>query len=106
MIFLRLNRLNLENVKQAQARIGKIRACWEELWKDLARFLCSHEEMRDNLARAGVPLGPDAHGIPRELVRRAYLHASDIRDRYTVLHLARDTGVLDRTADEVLSVLE
>ncbi len=35
-------------------------------------------------------------------MRTAFLYAADIRDRYTVLHFARDCGVLEQLADEVL----
>jgi hypothetical protein len=42
------------------------------------------------------------YGIPRERAAHALRHAADIRNRYTVLDLADDIGLLERHADEVL----
>jgi len=91
--------------EQAGARVEKIRTRWADLWQALERYLVPHGELRRNLERAGVPLTAAAHGIPDDWVRRAYLHGADTRSRYSVLHLARDTGALARTADEVLEVV-
>lgn len=100
--------------EQAAARVDRIRESWDAIWRELDRMLVPAEEIRRRLGRAGVATSPEGvtpAGRPphdnypdRAAVRHALLHAADIRARYTVLDLARDTGVLPRAAEEVLGV--
>ena len=87
------------------ARVELIRSLWDEIWSELDSMLVPAGEMRSRLVRAGVPVSPDDLGIPFDRVRHSLLHCADIRNRYTVLHFARDTGILPRRVDDVLSVL-
>ncbi len=49
---------------------------------------------------AGAPTTPAELGLPVEAVERALLSARDIRNRYTVLDLAAEVGLLNGWARE------
>ena len=92
-------------ISQAEAtqRIQHIQKQWNHIWQELDHYLTAHADIVQALQAAGVACHPSAYGISDALMRRAFLHAADIRNRYTVLHFARDCGMLEQLADEVLS---
>lgn len=85
------------------ARTERARSIWPELGAAVRRQLPPFEELRARLAEAGCPVEPEALGLGREEFLRGIRVASLIRKRYTVLDLASELGVLDETAEEVLS---
>ena len=87
----------------AQQRLHSIQENWTKIWEGLSPYLKPHAALLKDLQSAGVPCHPSAYDISPELMRTAFLYAADIRDRYTVLHFARDCGVLEHYADEVLA---
>ena len=90
----------------AETRIGRITGHWSEIWRQLDAILDSHEEIRSRLSRAGVSLSPSACGISVDKLSFALRHAADMRARYTVLHFARDLGLLETFADEIIKIFE
>ncbi len=96
----------LRDPEKRKARVDEIGNAWPELWKHLDPFLIPAEDVRARLSAAGIPTRPAEYGIKKEDVRFALLHAADIRARYTVLHLAREIGLLEELADEVLSFFD
>ncbi len=89
--------------KAGTKRLQIIKENWETIWKELDSYLCSSAELKKHLRAANVPCTPEHYNIPRDLMRTALVHAADIRDRYSVLHFARDIGVLEDIADHVIS---
>jgi glycerol-1-phosphate dehydrogenase [NAD(P)+] len=53
------------------------------------------------LAEAGAPADSTGIGISRARLKRSYLEAYHIRRRYTVLDLARRTGLLTELLDRL-----
>ncbi len=90
----------------AAARVAAIQQKWGEIRRELRPMLRPAAAIRDDLARGGVPTTPTTHGMSRACVRLAFRHAAEIRNRYSVLHFARELGVLDRVADDVLGILD
>ena len=83
-------------------RIHAIQKNWGKIWKELNPCLKSHAELKSALQKAGVACSPEDYKIDRKLMKQALVFAADIRDRYTVLHFARDCGVLESIAEEVI----
>ena len=52
-------------------------------------------DLQAALTAAGAPTTPADLGIPAELYRDALIHARAIRNRYTILDLAADAGLLE-----------
>ena len=80
-----------------------IREHWYQLWEALDAILLPARAIRDVLRAAGAPTTIRELGISAEELRTAFLHARDIRGRYTVLDFAQDLGVLAEYCDEVLA---
>jgi glycerol-1-phosphate dehydrogenase [NAD(P)+] len=59
------------------------------------------ELLEKALRRAGAPMRPQDVGWPEPFYRTALRHAREIRNRYTFLDLAADSGRLDGLADRI-----
>lgn len=90
------------SAKQLRRELTAVRDGWEELWADVGRSLRPAARIREILASAGAPVTMGGLGLGPGHLRRAFTVAREIRNRYTVLDLAADLGVLDSRADDVL----
>ena len=72
----------------------RIRGRWDEIRTRIAAIHKAPEELRAVLERAGAPTTPEAQGLPEAFYRTAVRHARLIRNRYTFLDLAADSGFL------------
>jgi len=79
-----------------------IREKWDEIRRELARFLRPWREIRDVLRKGGAPTRIRDIGVSLDQFRRAALHAREMRRRYTVLDLAHDFGLLQRHLDSII----
>jgi glycerol-1-phosphate dehydrogenase [NAD(P)+] len=98
--------LELQNVKQERiARAGAILSQgnkWDELRRSLAPLTRNPRIVRDCLARAGAAHRAADIGCSKDHLRAAFLHAHEMRSRFTVLDLARLTGVMPQAAAEIV----
>ena len=78
---------------------------WEEIRKAVAPVVIPADISRTYLQAAGAVFRAADLGVSREEVEFAYRHARWIRDRYTVLDLAAELGVLEDWQDEVLGIV-
>ncbi|MFQ5822784.1 MAG: sn-glycerol-1-phosphate dehydrogenase [bacterium] len=76
---------------------------WQVIWQQLSPILIPSAEIRKILLKAEAPTTIRKLGISAEELRKAFLYAKDIRDRYTVLDFAHDLGVLESLCDEILT---
>lgn len=88
-------RLDPEAAEALDARLERI---WPELQAQLAAITLPPERLLAILSSAGVPVSYEDIGLTRDAFRDAVLHAREIRDRYTFLDLAADSGWLDADA--------
>lgn len=87
--------LDRDAAERLNARLAEI---WPEVQRRLAGVTRPAAALADVLRRAGAPL---AHGdihLSRDFYRGAVRHAREIRDRFTFLDLADDSGRLDPDA--------
>ncbi len=75
---------------------------WSRIWQELSAILLPADRIREVLLTAGAPTTIRALGISPDELRTAFLHARDIRGRYTVLDFAHDIDVLAALCDDVL----
>jgi len=61
----------------------------------------SHDEVRNILIKIGAPVSLKELGVDKETVLNGLVYAKEIRNRYTVLQMAWDLGVLEQLADEM-----
>lgn len=80
-------------------RLKVIKERWTELTARM-RLLPEADTIRRLLRKLGAATEPSELGIDSSLTREAILLAKEVRDRYTVLQLLWDLGLLERFAAE------
>jgi glycerol-1-phosphate dehydrogenase [NAD(P)+] len=78
----------------AQALNTQLGCAWPQIRAWIAAILRPARELEDTLRRAGAPTTPAELGWPADFYRQAVLHAREIRNRWTFLDLAADSGAL------------
>ncbi len=86
-------------------RLTRIVDEWEELQADIASGLRTSQSLEDELTAAGCPVRFADLGVDRDRARASIAHSKDIRNRYTILHVAWELGLLDEWTDEALGRL-
>ena len=77
---------------------AKLKREWPEIRTALRQVMRSSAEMAAALTAAGAPTRPADIHIPPAFYRQAVRHAREIRDRYTFLDLAAESGRLTSLA--------
>ena len=77
-------------------------AKWDEIRESVKARVLPPATIKDCLRRAGAAHCLADIGVTRDEFKQALLRAHQIRDRYTVLDLARAVGVLPGRADELI----
>jgi glycerol-1-phosphate dehydrogenase [NAD(P)+] len=80
---------------ELRRQLTRLWADWPGLRQRLRMQLVPFPELRSMLAAAGCPSEPEQIGIGRRRLADSYRLAYFIRRRFTVLDLARRTGLLD-----------
>jgi glycerol-1-phosphate dehydrogenase [NAD(P)+] len=79
----------------AAALNARLEDGWEGIRTRLADVMRPSSTLAAVLDRAGAPTTPEALGWPPAFYRDAVRHAREIRDRFTFLDLAADSGLLE-----------
>ncbi len=75
---------------------------WDALRKELASLLRPPSVIHSCLSGASAAYLPEHIGCSRERLLNVFLHAHEVRSRFTVLDLARLVGVLPSAAEEII----
>ena len=87
----RLKRLDEE---AARTLNGRLESSWDAIAARIAAISLPAARLEDVLGRAGAAICPRDLGWPDDFYDGAVRHAREIRNRYTFLDLAADSGVL------------
>ena len=79
----------------AEALNARLAGCWDDFRERLGAVMVAAATLEAVLLRAGAPTRPQDLGWPRVFYDDAVRHAREIRNRYTFLDLAADSGQLD-----------
>lgn len=77
---------------------------WEQLKKEIFLTVPAPEEYRDMMKSAGIFLTPANLGLDRDSFRLSLIVAKDVRQRYGVLQLLEDMGILEEVADMITNL--
>jgi glycerol-1-phosphate dehydrogenase [NAD(P)+] len=88
----RAKALDEAGAARMNARLAEV---WPTLRARLRQVMLPTARLRDALAAAGAPTTGVDLGLPAPFYRAAVRHAREIRDRYSILDLAGDAGVLE-----------
>lgn len=78
----------------AAAMNEKLATLWPELRQELLAFAIPAEDLRAMLAAAGGPTTAEELGLDPEFYREAVLRCREMRNRFSMLDLADDAGLL------------
>jgi glycerol-1-phosphate dehydrogenase [NAD(P)+] len=80
---------------EADALSEKLETLWPVLREELAEFIIPVDEMTRLLSDAGGPLTARDLGLPVDFYREAVIHCREMRNRFSFLDLAADSGLLE-----------
>lgn len=79
---------------QAAALNDRLAETWKSVAGEIAEISVPAAQLHDAVKRIGAPATPEDLGLPGAFYRDAVMHAREIRDRFTFLDLAADSGLL------------
>ncbi|MBN2449898.1 MAG: iron-containing alcohol dehydrogenase [Lentisphaeria bacterium] len=91
-----------EREEDAVRRLRERRSLWPDLVAELRQGLPSPAAVRDILRRGGAAYRLADIGVTRERFLQAVVHGQEIRERFTVLGLARCLGLLPGRAPDLV----
>ncbi len=91
---------------QHRARLALLSRVWPHLATRLRAHLMPAPEMVARLQRIGAPSAPGDIGVSRSHLRATIAKARYLRDRYTVLDLLDETGLLSQAIDTVFPSIQ
>ena len=89
------------SVENRNRRLKVMEEKWPEIRDLIEKEIPSHREMEKMMASLGEPVNPRQIGISSELVRDAVILAKEVRNRFTILQVLWDLGLLDTYAEKV-----
>lgn len=87
--------------EQRESFVRKVSEKWNDLKKQSISSVPQPEELQKIMKQAGAVYHPAELGIDRELFRKTLVVAKDIRNKYGVMQLLEDLGVLEDAADHI-----
>ncbi len=88
---------------QLRRQLARVMSKPDRAWAQLEPLFTPGQQLRELFDNAGLPRTVSECGISPEEVACAYGFASRLRERYTVLDLAYDLGLLDELREEVFA---
>ncbi|HNR98350.1 MAG TPA: sn-glycerol-1-phosphate dehydrogenase [Planctomycetota bacterium] len=82
-------------------RLRRIEERWPSMRRRVLAQLYSYRELRRMFREAGCPVAPEEIGLTRERAAGAFRLAEKIRNRYTILDLAVELGILDACVERI-----
>jgi glycerol-1-phosphate dehydrogenase [NAD(P)+] len=73
---------------------------WENFAGKLRAIMLPSEKVQQALKEIGAPLTGRDLGLPQAFYWDVVLHSREVRDRFTMLDMAGDAGLLEGFADE------
>lgn len=84
-------------------RLTKVREGWSVILQSISPGLRTSQSLEDELLEAGCPTRYAQLSVDKDRALSAIVHSKDIRNRYTILHLAWELGLLEAWADEAIA---
>ncbi len=82
-------------------RLERLEEVWPELVSLISEELPDLEEMRQMLEEPGAPVTPQQIGIYMKQVKDGIILAKEVRNRFTILQILWDLGLLEQYADDM-----
>lgn len=89
--------------EQLRQRLNTIQQRWPIIREKLTQQLIATQQLQEMLATAGCPTSLAAIGLDTARLRESYWLARTIRNRYTILDLIYEAGILDDCVNELFA---
>ncbi|MBU3180302.1 sn-glycerol-1-phosphate dehydrogenase [Clostridium psychrophilum] len=103
IIEFKQNSINFDE-KERKDSMYKIIAKWDDIKKICDVFVPQPEEIIKTLKKAGAVWNPKDLGLSKELFRKSFIAAKDMRNRYGIMQLLEDIGKLDEAASYIANI--
>lgn len=90
---------------QLRARLSTLKSDWDDIMPKVKRTLRTQDAIEQELRQGLAPVRFAELSVARDRARGAITRSKDIRNRYTILHLAWELGMLETWTDQALDVL-
>ena len=98
---LELNRKNTEQKRRSLKGTAALDSVLSELETKIKGQLLPYEELERRFKEAGCPVLPEEINLSRERFFNTFFRAQMLRDRFTVLDLAYELGILQLCVDSI-----
>ena len=92
------------NEEERKASMQKIVSNWDDIKKVCDVNVPEPEEIIKTLKKAGAVWNPKELGLSKELFRKSFIAAKDMRNRYGIMQLLEDIGMLDEAANYITNI--
>ena len=92
------------NEEERKASMQNIVSNWEDIKNICDVFVPKPEEIINTLKKAGAVWNPSELELDKETFRKSFIAAKDMRNRYGILQLLEDIGMLDGAADYITNI--
>lgn len=96
-IFKNSDRENRNSIEKRLQRFEKIQANWDRI-VEVLREVPPVKQIEGMLKKVGAPSNPKDIGVDEKLTLDSLMYAKEVRERYTVLQLLWDIGLLEKYA--------
>lgn len=100
---IKINREKYITGDKLNIRLNLLLTNWDKLRIALRTHLLTYNDLKSRLFRAGCPVTPGDIGLTGEYIVKTYKKAQMLRNRYTILDLAFETGLLDICSESILN---
>jgi glycerol-1-phosphate dehydrogenase [NAD(P)+] len=100
---LKESRAKYPDAEQLGQRLELLRDRWPALRDRIQQQLMTADELSEKLAAAGCPTSPEDIGLSLQDLKQTYIRARMIRNRYTILDVAEETGILAEIVEELFA---
>jgi len=90
--------------EERKAEMDKIIAHWDNIKNICDIFVPKPEDIINTLKKAGAVWNPREVGLDKEMFRKSFIAAKDMRNRYGILQLLEDIGKLDEAASYITNI--
>ena len=92
------------NEKEREVTMQKIVSKWDDIKNICDVFVPEPTEIIKTLKKAGAVWNPKDLGFDKEIFRKSFIAAKDMRNRYGILQLLEDIGKIDDAADYITNI--
>ena len=89
------------SVENRNKRLQVMEEKWPEICALIEKEIPSHRDMEKMMASLGEPVNPHQIGISSEMVKDAVILAKEVRNRFTILQVLWDLGLLETYAQKI-----